>query len=211
MGDDRGLVAGNGVAGHCGLRARPPHPTGGSDFGGPEDDSRRHEPTHGIGAMSTRDEGETQVRRETRCGIGRVLRRPEATLAYNGARKLEARAAQLGQSAHAAYLPGDNPPEVWVWELLRRNPDRYGQILGMAAQALRAKLDEQENLFSGAVDKPAAIAEGKLNGVAEATAHTVAEVMRLVAGSESKLGTGEVFDLVNSIEDMIGNWRSADN
>jgi predicted ATPase len=123
--------------------------------------------------------------------------------------RMEARAAQLGQSARIAYLPGDQPPEMWVWNLLRSGCERYGPLLGMTPQALSAKLDEQENLFSGAVDKPAAIAKGKLNGVAEATARSVAQLMRLTAKSEAERKTGEVFALTSSLEDIVRDWRTA--
>lgn len=123
--------------------------------------------------------------------------------------RMEARATQLAQNARIAFLPGTQPPEVWVWRLLQQIPERYAAPLGMTPHNLASKLAELDNLYAGAADKPPAIAKNKLASLAEQSARSTSDLMRLVARTEAENKTGEVFDLMNSLEDMVGNWRAA--
>jgi predicted ATPase len=123
--------------------------------------------------------------------------------------QLESRAAQLGQVARVIHLPGAVPPEVWVWSLLQSATDRYAPLLGLTVQSLGEKLRDLEGLFAGAADKPAAIAKGKLTSLADVTARTTPALMRLVAQCEAEAKKGEVFELMNRLEDVIRQWRSS--
>lgn len=123
--------------------------------------------------------------------------------------KLEARAAEMGQAGRIAYLPGMEAPEVWIWKLLQSSAERYGQLLGLTPAALADKLRDVENLFSGAVDKPAAIAKGKLTTLAEATARGVPDMIRLIAKTEAGLNSGEVYSLATQLEDIVRQWRAS--
>ncbi|MBI4025299.1 MAG: AAA family ATPase [Verrucomicrobia bacterium] len=123
--------------------------------------------------------------------------------------KLEARAAEMGQAGIVAYLPGTEAPEVWIWKLLQSNVDQYSQILGLTSPVLADKLREIENLFSSAADKPAAIAKGKLTTLAETTARTVPEMIRLIAKTEAGRNAGDVFSLATRLEDVVRQWRAS--
>lgn len=123
--------------------------------------------------------------------------------------KLEARAAELGQVARVIYLPGEEPPEVWVWNLLKNATDRYAPVLGLTVQSLAEKLQGLEGLFAGAADKPAAIAKGKLSALADTTARSTPALVRLVAKTEAESRKGVVFELMNQLEDTIRQWRSS--
>lgn len=124
-------------------------------------------------------------------------------------RRLEARAMQLGQTGGVLYLPGSQPPEVWAWNLLKGNGACYGPLLGLTAEVLSRKLADFDDLFAGAADKPSAIAKGKLAALAEATARTTPDLMRLAGKTEAQNKTGEVFEVMNKLEDIIRQWRSS--
>jgi predicted ATPase len=123
--------------------------------------------------------------------------------------KLEARAAEMGQVGRVAYLPGMEAPEVWIWKLLQSSTERYGQLLGLTPAALADKLRDVENLFSGAADKPSAIAKGKLTTLAEATARGVPDMIRLIAKTEAVLNSGDVYSLATQLEDVVRQWRAS--
>ena len=123
--------------------------------------------------------------------------------------KLESRAAEMGQAGRVAYLPGMEAPEVWIWKLLQSNAERYGHLLGLTPVALADKLRDVENLFSGAADKPVAIAKGKLTTLAEATARGVPDMIRLIAQTEAGLKSGDVYSLATHLEDVVRQWRAS--
>ncbi|MBU6401059.1 MAG: hypothetical protein KGS61_12120, partial [Verrucomicrobia bacterium] len=64
-------------------------------------------------------------------------------------------------------------------------------------------------LYAGAADKPAAIAKGKLTSLAEVSARTAPALMRQVAKADAEAKRGEVFELMNRLEDVIRQWRSS--
>lgn len=123
--------------------------------------------------------------------------------------RMEARAAQMGQAVRIIYLPGTELPEAWVWNLLRRETARYASILGMTEDRLSDMLEAQESLYSSAVDKPAAIAKGKLSSLAAETVRTAPELMRLIGREEAVREAGEVFEVANRLVDVIGEWRAS--
>lgn len=98
---------------------------------------------------------------------------------------------------------------MWVWALLQTATDRYAPLLGLTVQSLGEKLRELEGLFAGAANKPAAIAKGKLTSLADVSARTVPALVRLVAKGEAEAKKGEVFELMNQLEDVIRQWRSS--
>jgi hypothetical protein len=122
---------------------------------------------------------------------------------------LEARAAGLGQVARVICLPGNQPPEVWAWDMLRAHPERYADFFGLDVPALQAKLNTLDDLYSSAADKPTAIAKNKLFTLVDENSRSLAALFRHLGRTEADLRTGPVFELVNSLEDIVRGWRAA--
>lgn len=123
--------------------------------------------------------------------------------------QMEAQANQMGQVGHIVYLPGNDSPEVWIWNLLQSKADIYSTVFGMERSVFSGKLRDIESLYSGAADKPSAIAKGKLTSLADAAARTTPELIRLIAKTEAALNTGDVYDLSARLEDTVRQWRTS--
>ncbi len=123
--------------------------------------------------------------------------------------RMQKRAEELGQAATILYLPGQQPPEIWVWELLRQQRERYAPLLGLTAEALAARLTQIQNLYASAADKPVEIAKGQLLTLAEQLGRQTPDLLRIIGKTEAALAAGEVFEFVNQLRDAIGDWRAA--
>ena len=121
---------------------------------------------------------------------------------------MQARAEQLGQATRVLFLPGNEAPEIWVWNLLRQESARFASELGLSPDNFSVKLSEIENLYASAADKPSEIAKNKLYTLATETARTCPQIIRAVAKSEAERKSGEIFDLANQLRDAINDWRS---
>jgi predicted ATPase len=121
---------------------------------------------------------------------------------------MKARAEQMGQATTILFLPGNDAPEIWVWNLLRREHPRFAPVLGLSPENFATKLVEIDNLYASAADRPSEIAKNKLYTLATETAHTCPEIIRAVARTEAEREAGEIFDLANQLKDAINDWRS---
>jgi predicted ATPase len=121
---------------------------------------------------------------------------------------LERRASELGQTARVICLPGGDPPEIWAWNLIQRQADRYASFFTLDPAAFAAKLAALDNLYSNAADKPSAIAKNKLFTLAEENSLTVPALFRHLGKTEADLRSGPVFEMVNELENIVRDWRT---
>ncbi|MBI5480960.1 MAG: AAA family ATPase [Deltaproteobacteria bacterium] len=124
-------------------------------------------------------------------------------------KQLEHRGTELGQPVRVLRLPGGQPPEPWAWGVLQRESDQLAGWFGLDGAALRTKLKTLDDLYSNAADKPTAIAKNKLHSLAEETSRATAEFFRYLAKHEAEHQAGEVFELVNRLEDLVRDWRTS--
>jgi hypothetical protein len=122
--------------------------------------------------------------------------------------KLEARASEMGQPARILYLPTDDPPEIWAWKLLDSHPDRYSNFFGLTTEAFKQKIAEIERLYASATDKPSAIAKNQFGTLALETSHLVPEIFRHIGRIEAVAERGDVYDIVNKMNDIVSEWRA---
>ncbi len=122
--------------------------------------------------------------------------------------QLEARATKMGQNCRLVFLPGSEPPEQWLWTLLSKQAEKYGPELGLTADALRQKLVDFNNLYASAADKPTAIAKNKLSSLALDCSRSVPEMFRLAGRIEASQGKGDIYDVMNRLQEYINAWRS---
>ena len=106
------------------------------------------------------------------------------------------------------FLPGDGPPEAWIWRRFERAPDDYAPLLGMTASVMRARHREIEQLFEGRVRNRADSAKGALEAFCNALERMVPDVARLVGRREAERGGGDgMAAFVGQLKEQIEAWR----
>ena len=118
---------------------------------------------------------------------------------------LKAVANEYGHSLQPMFLPGDAPPEQWLWEVLHARLEAYATILGLPGDEMRRTMAEIDNLVDGAV-KQKEVAKAALGAFAEHIQRRVPEIARIVGKSEAEHGT--IPELVQSLTEQISRWRS---
>ena len=158
-----------------------------------------------IGRNSGRDEFPGHVR--TLAKFGRLS---NFILVLDGdSRELEERletvAERQGHAAHVLFLPGDGPPEQWLWQTVRERPDAYAERLGITATDMQRSMRHLEGLVDGAVQRRQDMAKVAVNALAHRVERTVAEFARIVGRHEAR--TEALFELVDGLKKLIEQWR----
>lgn len=102
------------------------------------------------------------------------------------------------------YLPGDNPPEEWIYQTLEANAAKYAQVFG--APNLEELLAQLRQQFDGAADKPTNIIKARYATLADAMQRTPEDIARVVGREESAKGLMKIF--ADQLIDAITDWRS---
>lgn len=123
--------------------------------------------------------------------------------------RMEARAESMGQYAKVLYLPGNESPEAWGWEAVKKDFVTYAKFLGLTPENLQKQINHYDNLYSSATDSPSAISKNKFYSFARQTAHEVKDIIRFIGKAEAEMGAGEVREFVNRLQDIIKAWRSS--
>ena len=74
-------------------------------------------------------------------------------------RTLQAIAEEYGNYVQPLFLPGDGPPERWLWETIGRRRDDYASRLGLTGSDLERAMLDLEQVVEGSV-RPARRREG---------------------------------------------------
>ena len=118
---------------------------------------------------------------------------------------LKAVAEQYGHALQPLFLPGDVPPEGWIWDIVRRRPEQYAAEFGIAAPDMRRMTDRMANLVEGAVQQRDA-ARAALGTFAEEIKRTVPEIARIVGKREAEQDA--IPEFVVALKEQIGRWRN---
>lgn len=117
-------------------------------------------------------------------------------------------AQEFSHPLEPLFLPGDGPPEAWIWRRLERAPEDYAPLLGMTASVMRARHREIEQLFEGRVRSRADSAKGALEAFCNALERMVPDVARLVGRREAERGGGDgMAAFVGQLKEQIEAWR----
>ncbi|MCX6583564.1 MAG: ATP-binding protein [Candidatus Aminicenantes bacterium] len=125
--------------------------------------------------------------------------------------RMEARAKELRQIAKVLYLPGNESPEAWGWEAVKKDSVTYAKFLGLTPENLQKQLNHYDNLYSSATDKPSAISKNKFYSFAGQTEREVKDIIRFIGKTEAGKVAGEVYEFVTLLQDIILAWRSSKN
>lgn len=117
---------------------------------------------------------------------------------------MQAAAGKYNRVLRPLYLPGNAPPEDWVYATLEADPATYASELG--APGLDRLLKQMRQQFDNAADKPTNIVKARYATLAESLQRGPSEIARLVGRQASASGLLKVFadDLMQAVMD----WRS---
>ena len=118
---------------------------------------------------------------------------------------------QAGWDVPVLFLPNRDAPEVWVWEMLRRNVPKAAGELHIAADELLDGMTRQDAMYASASDGPAEVAKAKLHGLSEPIGCAVPDVCRIIARLEVERKDSEIQPLVEKLEDMLLKWRAGED
>ena len=118
---------------------------------------------------------------------------------------LKAVAQEYGHALQPLFLPGDAPPEGWIWDIVRRRPERYAAEFGLAVPDMQKMTDRVAHLVEGAVQQRDA-AKAALGTFAEEVKRAVPGIARIVGKREA--GQDAIPELVVALKEQIGRWRN---
>ena len=115
-------------------------------------------------------------------------------------------AAQFGQRLRPLFLPGDGPPEGWIWDTLRPQAAEYAAVLGIPPADLRAALQRIEQLLAGSVQRRDRM-KAALRALTENLNRSAAELARAVAQRETAAGRFPMARFRLELREQIEAWR----
>lgn len=110
---------------------------------------------------------------------------------------------RFGQDLSPLFLPGNDPPEAWIYTCLERAAAQYSELLGVPA--LDQQLGNIRRTFENASDKPTNIVKNQFYTLAEQLQRRPEDLARAVGRAESSHGELNVF--AQDLEQAIYNWR----
>ena len=112
-----------------------------------------------------------------------------------------------GQQPHIAYLPGNCPPEQWIWECLKRKTHRYAESLGTDGENLSTETRKLDAVYAKASDPPAVVAKSKLGNLAGALNTDSADICRKISRLEAEDSDSEIQPILTRLADILERWR----
>ena len=116
--------------------------------------------------------------------------------------------ARAGTDVPVFFLPGNDAPEIWIWNVLRRDPAGGAAELGFDPGHLAERMNRLDAIYDTAADRPGEKAKAKLRELAEPHGWTVPEVGRVVARLEAARKESDVQPLVDGLKGTLLQWRA---
>jgi len=113
-------------------------------------------------------------------------------------------ASKFNRVIKPLYLPGDAPPEEWIYKALENKIMLYRNSL--SSPDLADLLQQLRQQFDGAADKPTNISKARYATLADSLQRTPEEIARLVGHAESEVG--EMRSFANDLKQAVMDWRS---
>ena len=104
------------------------------------------------------------------------------------------------------FLPGEGSPEQWIWEILGRHTQEYGNALGLSAIDLERRMRGIEQLFEGSV-RQADTGKSALRAFGEELGRTAEDVARIAGGVEAEANRGDMARFRVELQEQINAWR----
>ena len=157
-----------------------------------------------IGRNTGRDEFAGHVRT-----LGKFGKLKDFILVLDGdSRNLEptlrAAAEDYGHRVQPLFLPGEAPPEQWLWDTIGERPDDYAIRLGVPSADLERTMRDLEQLTEGAV-RQGGSAKAIAGELASNLGRTVVDLARIVGQREAEANA--IPELLAALTEQINAWR----
>ena len=113
-----------------------------------------------------------------------------------------------GHDLRPLFLPGDGPPEQWIWNVLGERPAEYETHLGMSAADIRARMREASQVMAGSLRMRAKeAAKLRMGALARRLGRDVDDLARVVGRREMETESYDLRGLARGFQDRIALWR----
>ena len=117
---------------------------------------------------------------------------------------MKAVAEEYGHQVRPLFLPGETPPEQWLWNTARGHADDYAPRLGLTPADMERKMRDLEQLLGGAVQQRD-LAKTALSTFAADLDRTVPEIARIVGQREAERNA--IPELLVDLKEQVSAWR----
>ncbi len=115
---------------------------------------------------------------------------------------------RAGSDVPVFFLPGDEAPEIWIWNTLRSNVGEGATELGLDPDDLAERMHRLDAIYDTAADRPGEIAKTKLHELAEPHGWTAPDVGRAVARREATCRESDIQPLMEGLKATLLQWRA---
>ena len=120
--------------------------------------------------------------------------------------QLKSTASEYGQAVQPLFLPGNGPPEAWIWQVLDKHRDGYAPLLGIAPDTMEQRMRSIRQMVDGAVyqqnpDKNA------LEAFSNEMNRTVPDTARVIGQQEAQRSHGDAAAFLAQLQEQITAWR----
>ena len=115
-------------------------------------------------------------------------------------------ASRFGQVVQPLFLPGEGPPEGWIWDTLRSRAREYAAALGILGDDMVAAMGRIEQLLAGSVQQRDRT-KAALRAFAEQVNRSESELARTVAQRETAAGRAPMASFRIELREQIEAWR----
>ena len=115
-------------------------------------------------------------------------------------------ADKYGHSLRPLFLPGDGPPEEWMWEILSHYSTEYQTLVGMSVQDISREMENIGQVMEGKLQR-GGYAKAIMEAFAQKLNRRTADLARIVGRREAERGGYYMSDLVASLTERINLWR----
>ena len=113
-----------------------------------------------------------------------------------------------GRAVPVLFLPGEAAPEVWVWQALRRSPEKIAAEIGVPAEELQSLISRCDRIYDRASGSAARIAKTKLESLSLSVHRSVTELCRLASRTEYSIPGSDIRGLGVELERAVESWRA---
>ena len=119
---------------------------------------------------------------------------------------LKSAAAEFGSAIQPLFLPGEGPPESWIWKILETRFEAYTDLLGIASTDLDQRMRIIMQLVVGRVQQQN-LYKVALEELSYELDRTTVDIARIVGRSEAQRGNIDVAPFLAQLEEQISTWR----
>ena len=121
--------------------------------------------------------------------------------------KLKSTAEEYGRRLDPLFLPGNRPPEQWIWEALGKDKELYANELGININDLARRMGEIDRTIEGTLKKPGERAKYPIEALADELNRSVSEIARIVGRLQSEKYSRQMSEFLVPLKEQINLWR----